>query len=270
MYNQFYGLKENPFNVTADPSFLYFSNRHKEAFSHMLYGIRAKKGFLEITGEVGTGKTTLCRALLDQLEDNVKTSFIFNPNLSELQLLQAIVEDFGIVPVKRSKIGLFSLLNDFLLEQLSKGYNVVLIIDEAQNLKPRVLEQIRLLSNLETRKEKLFQIILVGQPELKEKLRSESLRQLRQRIGISYHILPLDLKDIAPYIHHRLKIAGADENDIFSDDAIDEIGKFSQGIPRLINVICDKTLLLGYAISKRHLTAEHVKRSIDEMEGVIK
>src|SRR3989338_3896116 len=170
MYREFFGLKEKPFNVTSDPNFLFLSRVHKEAFSHLLYGIKERKGFLEITGEIGAGKTTLCRALLNQLDKNTKTAFILNSTLPESQLLKAILVDFGVTTDKRSnKLALLKQLNDFLLNELTLGNNVVLIIDEAQNLRPKVLEEIRMLSNLETEKEKLFQIVLVGQPELKNK-----------------------------------------------------------------------------------------------------
>src|SRR3990167_4895783 len=191
MYLSFFSLNEKPFALTSNPSYLYLSPRHKEALAYLTYGIRERMGFIEITGEVGTGKTTLCRALLNRLDEKTKTAFIFNSNMSELQLMRTIVEDFGIQTTKKDKGSLFSELNKFLIEQLGHENNVVLIIDEAQNLSHRLLEQVRMLSNLETEHEKLLQIVLVGQPELREKLRTPSLRQLRQRISIRYHIEPL-------------------------------------------------------------------------------
>lgn len=269
MYLEYYKLRENPFNVTSDPSFLFMSKRHKEAFNHLLYGIKERKGFIEITGEVGTGKTTLCRALLNQLDQHTKAAFIFNSDLSQLQLLQAIVEDLGIKVEKKNKIELFGRLNSFLIEQLKKGNNVVLILDEAQNLGARTLEQMRMLSNLETEKEKLFQIILVGQPELRDKLNSPSLRQLRQRIGIRYHISPLERDEVAGYINHRLYIAGSDGSVHFTEDAIDRIYEYSGGVPRLINIVCDKALLLGFVLEAYIINSDIIEKSINEVEGRI-
>lgn len=267
MYLEFYGLKETPFNVTSDPNFLYFSKAHKEALLYLLYGIREKKGFLEITGEVGAGKTTLCKALLNQLDENTKTSFILNSNLSELQLLEAIMEDFGLYPARRTKISLLRQLNNFLLEELKKNSSVVLILDEAQNLKPQTLEAVRLLSNLETDKEKLFQIVLVGQPELRRRLNSPSLLQLRQRIGIRFHINPLEKEDIDKYIYHRLKVAGSDDNVHFTEGAVDGIFRYSGGIPRLINVVCDKALLSGFVLETKIINEDIIYKSIFEIEG---
>jgi len=268
MYLDFYGLKENPFNGTSDPSFLYLSRPHKEALSHLLYGINAKKGFLEITGEVGAGKTTLCKALLNQLGDDAKTAFILNPNLSELQLLEMIVEDFGIRPERRSKVSLLRQLNRFLLEELRKRSTVVLILDEAQDLKNSTLEAVRLLSNLETDKEKLFQIVLVGQPELRDKLKSPSLLQVSQRIGVRFHISPLQAEETEKYVYHRLKIAGSDSDIYFTKEALDKIFEFSKGIPRLINLLCDKALLLGFVLGVKNIDGEIVDKSIFEIEGV--
>lgn len=270
MYLNFYGLKEKPFNVTADPNFLFFSRRHREAFDHLIYGIKERKGFLEITGEIGTGKTTLCKALLSQLNEKYKTAFILNSNLPEVQLLSAIASDFGLTIKPKTKINLLTDLNRFLLEQLKLRYNVVLIIDEAQNLKAAQLEQIRLLSNLETEKEKLIQIILVGQPDLKVKLDSPALEQLRQRIAVRYHILPLDKNEIADYISHRLRVAGCDGNLRFEDGAVNEIYEYAGGVPRLINLVCDRTLLLGFVTETKTVTAEMVKHSVEEIEGYVR
>lgn len=269
MYLEYYKLREKPFNVTSDPSFLYLSKRHKEAFTYLAYGIKERKGFLEITGEVGTGKTTLCRALLNQLDSHTKAAFIFNSDLSELQLLQAIINDLGIKAERKTKIDLFNCLNDFLIEQLRLDNNVVVILDEAQNLKPRVLEQMRMLSNLETEKEKLFQIIFVGQPELRDKLRTPSLRQLRQRIGVRYHILPLEKTEIADYMNHRLSVAGSDGSVKFTEDAIEKIYGYSNGIPRLINILSDKALLLGFVLETYEINDKIVEKSIEEIEGKV-
>ena len=269
MYREFFGLKEKPFNVTSDPNFLFLSHIHKEALSHLIYGIKEKKGFLEITGEIGAGKTTLCRALLSQLDKNTKTAFIFNSNLPELQLLQSILEDFGIIVGRKNKVSLFAQLNHFLIEEMSHGNNVVLIIDEAQNIKTRVLEEIRMLSNLETEKEKLFQIILVGQPELKEKLASPELKQLRQRIAVRFHITALEKDDTEKYIYHRLSVAGSSGNIRFYPEAIDYIFSFSGGIPRLINMACDKALLAAYVAETKEITLPIVERSVNELHGMV-
>lgn len=267
MYREFFGLKEKPFNITSDPNFLFLSRAHREALSHLLYGINERKGFLEITGEVGAGKTTLCRALLSRLDKKTKSAFIFNSTLPELQLLQAILEDYGIVVTSRNKVSLLKQLNNYLIEELTHGNNVVLIIDEAQNLKPSILEEIRMLSNLETDKEKLFQIVLVGQPELKNKLASPGLRQLRQRISVRFHITPLDKDEVADYINHRLGIAGSTGQITFEPGAVDKVHSFSGGIPRIINMICDKSMLTAYTMGTMKITVPIVERSIQEMEG---
>jgi len=275
MYNQFYGFFEDPFNVTSDPDFFFPSQRHEEAFSHLVYGIQHRKGILVITGEIGTGKTTICRTLLSRLQNNVKTALVLNPYFSELQLLQFIVKDLGIPGNFKNKLALISALNNYLIEQSTSGNNVVLIIDEAQNLKVSQLEQIRLLSNLETEKEKLFQIILVGQPELLEKLKLPSLRQLTQRVAVRYHMLPLDRADIGRYIHHRLKIASRIKSDgileqkqlsvHFTDDAISAVFVHSKGTPRLINIICDRALLLGYVNTTNVIDEKIIFKSAREV-----
>lgn len=265
MYKKFYGLKENPFNVTSDPAFYFSSTRHSEAFSHLIYGISQRKGILIITGEIGTGKTTLCRTLLNRLDNNTKTAFILNPNFSDLQLLQLITKDLGIQTRRRNKADLISDLNEFLLSETGKGHNVVLIVDEAQNLKERQLEQIRLLSNLETEKEKLLQIILVGQPELNDKLRLASLRQLNQRVTVRYHILPLVKNELKNYVYHRLKVAGADKKLTFTDSAIDEIYLYSGGTPRLVNITCDRALLAGFVAETFTIDDTVIKKCIEEV-----
>lgn len=246
MYNDFYKLKESPFNITSDPDFFFSSSRHEEAFNHLAYGIGSRKGIIVITGEIGTGKTTLCRTLLNRLDKSVKTALILNPNFSDLQLLQMIINDLGIHYTKRTKLDLIGAITLFLIEESAKGHNVAVIIDECQNLNVRQLEQIRLLSNLETEKEKLLQIILVGQPELGEKLKNPALRQLTQRVTVRYHILPLQKDEIASYIQHRLKVAGADPRLQFTQQAIDAIFTISQGTPRVINILCDRALLAGF------------------------
>jgi len=270
MYREFFGLKEKPFNVTSDPNYLFLSRVHREAFAHLVYGIKERKGFLEITGDIGAGKTTLCRALLRQLDANTKTAFILNSTLPELQLLQAILEDYGLGVERKNKVSMLQQFNRFLIEELSRGNNVILIIDEAQNLKPSTLEEIRMLSNLETDKEKLFQIILVGQPELRGKLNSPALKQLRQRIGVRFHITPLEKGEISQYIYHRLKVAGSNGEIRFSDDALETIYRYSGGVPRLINMVCDKSLLMAYVMETKEISLAVIERSIQEIEGLVR
>ncbi len=255
MYNDFYKFKESPFSITSDPEFFFPSSRHEEAFSHLLYGIGTRKGIIVITGEIGTGKTTLCRALLNRLDKSVKTALILNPNFSDLQLLQMIINDLDIRYTKKTKLDLVGAISLFLIDESVKGNNVAVIIDECQNLNIRQLEQIRLLSNLETEKEKLLQIILVGQPELGEKLKNPALRQLTQRVTVRYHILPLQKSETEAYIRHRLKVAGADRRLHFTPQAIEAIYAASQGTPRVINILCDRALLAGY--TRETFTIDH-------------
>ncbi len=266
MYKEFYGLRENPFNVTSDPGFLYLSHTHKEALNHLKYGITQRKGFVEITGEVGSGKTTLCRALLNQLDSKTRTSYIFNPALPETQLLELILDDFGIIPDRRSKVVFIKQLNSFLLQQLANDNNVVLIIDEAQNLKSSTLETIRMLSNLETEKEKLLQIVLVGQPQLRDTLNSPNMLQLRQRISVRFHIRGLDIMETRNYINHRLTVAGNSEV-FFTDTAIELLFPYTKGIPRVVNIVCDKALLLGFVHGRHTIDIDIMEQSISELEG---
>lgn len=267
MYCQFYGLKERPFNVTSDPAFFFLSKRHQEALSHLLYGVSQRKGIVVITGEIGTGKTTLCRFFLERLGKNVKTAFILNPYFSDVQLLEAIVKDFGVAVRGKSRLSMVWELNKFLLKETEAGNNVVLIIDEAQNLKPRQLEQVRLLSNLETEKDKLLQIILVGQPELNRKLALYDLRQLRQRIMVRYHLTPLEKEDIKEYVTHRLTVAGSADRIKFSDQAFQAISDFSGGVPRLINIICDRALLAGFAYEADLIDLNIIKYCLEELDN---
>ena len=269
----FYGLREQPFNITSDPHFFYKSRHHEEALLNIKYGIEFRRGFIEITGEIGTGKTTLCHMVIDQLApSSVKSALILNPSLSATGLLQAIVEDFGMEVRRKTKVEMFRQLNNFLIAETEAGRNAVLFIDEAQNLKPKTLEELRLLSNLETKKEKLLQIIFVGQPELRILLNSPSLRQLRQRINVRYHILPLDKQEIEPYITTRLLAAGSNgkSNVKFHSGTMDEIYNYSKGIPRLINVVCDRALLLGFARETYDITREIITNSINDIEGCFK
>ncbi len=266
MYNDFYKLNENPFNITSDPSFFFSSIRHEEAFNHLSYGITSRKGILVITGEIGTGKTTLCRTLLNRLDSKIKTALILNPSFSDLQLLQMIINDLGIKCTKKTKLDLVGAITLFLVEESAQGNNVAVIIDECQNLNIRQLEQIRLLSNLETEKQKLLQIILVGQPELCDKLKNPALRQLNQRIAVRYHILPLGKDEISQYINHRLKIAGANPKLNFTPKAIEAIYTHSQGTPRLINIICDRALLAGFVKETFTIDDQIIHDSAKEMQ----
>ena len=271
MYEDYFGLKELPFNITPDPRYIFFSKKHLEAFSSLLYGIESRKGFVAITGEIGAGKTTLCRVLLEELKGRARTSIILNPNLSNTELLLSIVQDFGIGIASRNKKECFDSLNRFVLREFHNGYNVVLIIDEAQDLKPKSLEQIRLLSNLETASQKLIQIILVGQPELRMTLNSPSLKQLRQRIGVWYHLTTLDRGETLRYIEHRLKVAGwnGETFALFEPAAIDLIFEHSEGIPRLVNVLCDRSLLAAYARNSRLVDTAMVEDAHIELEGMV-
>jgi len=267
MYESFFGLKESPFNVTPDPRFIYFSRHHLEALSILLYGVESRRGFIEITGEIGAGKTTLCRTLLKELQGRVHSAFIFNPKLSELELLQTIVEDLGILPKGKRRKDYFDALNRFLLAELEKGMNTLVIIDEAQNLSPRALEQIRLLSNLETTREKLLQIILVGQPELRNLLSRPDLAQLQQRITIRYHLPALNREEAEKYIVHRLRVAGGEEP-LFTPEAVDRIFERSSGIPRLINVLADRALLAAFTKGNRMVEAALVETAEADLEGI--
>lgn len=267
MYCSFFGLREKPFSVTPDPRFLFLSKSHQEALGHLLYGIEERKGFIEITGEVGTGKTILCRALLEQLGQHVRTALILNSFLSEVELLRSINEDFGIPATGTTKKELIDELNRFLILGFSEGRNAVLIIDESQNLEPPVLEQIRMLSNLETERGKLLQIILVGQPELRSQLDRPDLRQLNQRIAVRYHIRPLERKGTENYINHRLLVAGSHGHVNFSPRALSRIYRESEGIPRRINLLCDRALLTAYVLGTKVIDHRIVRRASAELEG---
>ena len=266
MYKEFYGLREYPFNMTPDPQFLFLSRHHRVALDVLLYGIRERKGFIAITGEVGAGKTTLCRALLNSLDANTKTALILNPSMSDSQILRAITEEFRLQPAKTTKKDLYDTINAFLLRELAANHNVALIVDEAQNLRPSVLEQIRLLSNLETEKEKLLQIVLVGQPELGELLAQDNLRQLKQRIALRHHVSPLEVEEVGEYIQHRLHVASGDGRIEWTPEALALIYEYSRGVPRLINVLCDKALLAGYVAETFTIDAAMIQRAIDDTE----
>jgi general secretion pathway protein A len=266
MYENFYRLTAKPFNVTPDPRFLFLSESHKEALANLLYGIQERKGFVLLTGEVGTGKTTLLHTLLGRLEEDTKTAFIFNTRLGPRDFFQYMFEEFGIPFNAKTKSECLVSLNNFLIDRLRKGKNAVLIVDEAQNLTPALLEEIRLLSNLETPTEKLIQILLVGQPELSEKLALPELRQFRQRISVRYRIRPLSREETRAYVFERLRIAGNPHDKIFNEKSLDVIYAFSRGIPRLINIVCDSAMLTGFARGKKQLGAELVKEAVRDLE----
>jgi general secretion pathway protein A len=251
MYLDLYGVKQAPFNITADPNFFFDSLSHREALAALNYGVNQKKGLVLITGEVGTGKTTLCKTFLDTLSQNVRTSVIFHqPHFSEVQLLRAIVEDFGVEDAKASRFDIVKRLNSFLVDVSLCGGNAVLIVDEAQNLTHRQLEQVRLLSNLEIASEKLLQIVLLGQPELSRKLAKYEARQIRQRIFVKHHLSPLRQEEVRRYIEFRLHKAGISDITILPA-GYQLIWEFSGGIPRLVNMLCDRALLYGFSREKR-------------------
>jgi general secretion pathway protein A len=267
MYEAFYGLNEKPFNLTPDPRFLFLSSKHKEAFAHLLYGIRNRTGFVMVSGEIGTGKTTICRSLLKQLDPDTEVAFIFNPKLTPTELLKTINADFGIDSRADTIRGLIDELNSHLLDRAGKGKNCVLIIDEAQNLGTETLEQIRLLSNLETETEKLLQIVLIGQPELAEKLALDELRQLNQRIAARYHLGTLSREETLHYIAFRLRVAGGQKKVRFTRRAVRLIHRISRGTPRIINAVCDRALLIGYTKELRTIAGAHVRKAAREIQG---
>lgn len=267
MYEAFYGFQEKPFNLTPDPRFLYLSEKHKEAFAHLLFGIKDRVGFILVSGEVGTGKTTICRTLINQLDEHTEVAFIFNPWMSNIELLRKINEDFGIASRADSVKGLVDELNEYLLAQHARGNNCVLIIDEAQDLEPPVLEQIRLLSNLETDRQKLLQIALVGQPELMMKLGLPELRQLNQRITARYHLESLDEEETAQYIAHRIQVSGGRRKVHFTRQALHAVYRCSKGTPRVINAVCDRALLIGYTMEVHEISPEIIKRAAQEVTG---
>jgi len=267
MYQNYYGFREPPFTLTPNPEFLFLSRCHQEAYAHLLYAIESRAGFIELSGEVGTGKTTIVRTLLTQLApDAYKSALIFNPTLSPLGLLQEINREFGIFSASSETRELHQALNEFLLKENGENRIVVMVIDEAQNLSVEVLEQIRLISNLETEKEKLIQIVLVGQPELRDLLAREDLRQLKQRITVRYHLERMDEGDIHSYIRHRVRIAAEGREPVsFSKPAVKKIARSSQGLPRLINSICDRALLLAYTKDAREITGQMASIAIADL-----
>jgi general secretion pathway protein A len=270
MYLDFYGFREKPFNLTPDSRFVFLSKTHKEAFAHLLYGINHRVGFIGLTGEVGSGKTTVLRALLGQLDpDHHRTALIFNPCLSASELLQNINREFGITTSSNS-LGPLEALNQFLLHQNTEGRTAVLIIDEAQDLEAPVLEQIRLISNLETDREKLIQIILSGQPELAQALKRNEMRQLSQRIIVRYHLQPMDFEDTVRYISHRMEVAGGRNGLIFSRGALKRIYRYSQGLPRLVNAACDRALMTAYSRDVMRISSRIAAAGIEDMKRNMK
>jgi general secretion pathway protein A len=269
VYLEYYGLKEAPFNITPNPRFLYFSPKHREALNHLLYGIRQRKGFVQLTGEVGAGKTTISRALLEQLGPDFSTALILNPALDFDQLLKSIAMELNLPFKGLDRLEMIAELNHFLLQQVEQRKDTVVFIDDAQGLSNEVLEQLRLLSNLETDERKLLQIVLMGQPELRDRLDDHSLRQLRQRITVRYHLNPLNRAEAAQYIQHRLQVSGANGSPTFTAPAVWRIHRYSRGVPRLINAVCDKCLLAGFVQRRQKIDFSMVGRAMRELEGEI-
>lgn len=268
MYNKFFGLAEAPFNITPDSKFLFLSQRHREALSALLYGIKERKGFILLTGDIGSGKTTLCRALVHELrQEDIKLALILNPGLSEVELLKAVNDEFRIPSFYDTKKGLIDELNRFLIAENQRGSNVVLVIDEAQNLQPGLLEEIRMLSNLETEKDKLIQIVLIGQPELNDTLRLSQLEQLEQRVSVRFHITPLTEEEMLAYIKHRLFVARAKIEIEFTEPALKQLYNATRGVPRKINVLCDRALLACYVDGSYTVDERIVQKAIQEVAG---
>lgn len=270
LYQHYYGFRRPPFNNTPDPKFFFLSNKHSEGLSRLLYAAQARKGFVLLTGEIGSGKTTICRALIHKLRLSTRVALITNTSLNSLQLIASIAEEFGLPTQNRSKGEIITELNKYLIKQLSLDRNVLLILDEAQNLEESVLEEIRMLSNLETTQEKLIQIFMVGQPELRDKINSPRLKQLRQRIALRYHMMPLDRSETVEYIAHRLKVASAVCPPHFTDNSLEMIYQYSEGIPRVVNTVCDNALIVGFTRETFKINEDVVQEVIADMEGLPK
>lgn len=271
MYTQFYNFKEKPFNNSPDPRFFYPSPKHAEALDRLLYAVYERKGFVVITGEIGSGKTTVCRALLKKLDDKNEICMITNTHLNAKELVIAILEDLQVSYKTGTKVKLLSQLNDYLIKKMEDGKNVILIIDEAQNLTPSVLEEVRMLSNLETDTEKLIQIILMGQPQLREKLKLKDLEQFKQRIAVNYHLYPLTKEEMIGYVKHRLSVVSNNGTaDIFEPQAMDVLYDFSKGTPRLINYACDSALLTGFVYEKKNIDKVLMAEAVQESHLKIK
>jgi len=260
MYLSFFDLKEQPFNVTPDPKFLYFGESYQDALAYLIYGIRMRKGFVVLTGEIGVGKTTVINALLERLDDSHRIAHLVHSNMSLKDMLRFVFRDYGLEAGDKSKSELLIALQEYLMRLDQKGGNAVLIIDESQNLRSWQLEEIRLLSNIETAKRKLIQIILVGQPELLHLMNSTELRQFKQRVSLHFHLKSLSREESENYIEYRLKVAGYKGKRIFDDGALDEIYNFSEGIPRLINDICDRALIKACVSGQRKLDKKLIRK----------
>ena len=264
MYYDFFGFKEPPFNLTPNSRFFFSSNKHTEALSTLVYAVSERKGFVVVTGNIGSGKTTVCRSLINQLDADTEVALITNTHMSSKDLIISILDDLEIDYTPGSKAKLLSQLNDYLIDQVRRDKNVVLIIDEAQNLTPSLLEEVRMLSNLETENEKLIQILFLGQPELKAKLALPKLEQLRQRIAVYFHLTPLNEEEMGEYIQYRLKVASDSDKEFFTQEAIDLVFKFSNGVPRLVNQICDSALLTAYVNETQVVDHKIIKEVIKE------
>jgi general secretion pathway protein A len=269
VYHDYYGLMRSPFEMTPDPSFLYLGETHREGLAMLVYAVRARKGFVVLTGEVGTGKTTLLHALLGQLDPEMPSAFIFNPRLEPLDFFHVLFDEFGIETPCRTKAEYLLTLNRFLIECLKKDRTALLIIDEAQNLSPEMLEEVRLLSNLETPTSKLLQIMLVGQPELNEMLDRPDLRQLRQRIVLRHHLRPFDSDELAQYVDERMRLAGYTGKGVFKRGALKRLHELTGGVPRLVNVLCDGALLSGYTREQASLDGGMIDEVAKELRLVV-
>ncbi|MFA5014787.1 MAG: AAA family ATPase [Actinomycetota bacterium] len=266
MYTKFFEFSEKPFNTTPDSKFFFPSPKHNEALNSLIYAINERRGFVIITGEIGAGKTTVCRTLLNKLEINTRVATITNSHLTCKELIAQILEEFEVDYKPGTKQKLLAQLNSHLIKQLASDINVVLIIDEAQNLSSKVLEEVRMLSNLETEKEKLIQIILLGQPQLKAKLQNIKLEQFKQRIAVYYHLYALNRNETEEYIFHRLRLVNPDSVNIFSPRALDLIFKYSGGIPRIVNLICDSALLSSYVYDTKKITEKIIEEVVKERD----